>query len=106
MLWDETAGRWKGGLDGAEVNFKLVTDDNHPDYELLAGTGAGFPTYVVSFAVTAPAGGKAGFQVFRNGIKQIEGAGKNFTFSAPSTFTFTAGSEPAVADDVEFYGFG
>ncbi len=104
LLWDETAGRWKGGLDGAEENFVLPTDNSHPDYELIPGTGGA--VYVVSFTFTAPAGGKAAVQVFRNGIKQIEGALKNFTITAPSTVTFTAGSIPVALDDVEFYGFG
>ena len=117
LLWDEngtignntTALRWVGGVVGAEEAFategvSLV----QPDYELAVGTGAGLPTYVTGITVPTPAGGKAGVQIFVNGLKQIEGAGKAYTVGsyAPITVTFTAGNEPAVSDDVEFYGFG
>jgi len=109
--WDETAGRWKGGLAGSEVNFKLVSDDNHPDYELISGLGVGSFVYALSFTFSPPALGKAAIKVYRNGIKQVEDPSaapgtKAFFITAPSTVTFNAGSEPVLGDDVEFYGFG
>jgi len=116
-LWDDsgsiglntTALRWVGGVAGSEVAFAVEGSTvAQPNYELFVGTGAGLPTYVAAASVTAPAAGKAGIQVFVNGIKQIEGAAKAYTVGgyAPVTITFTAGNEPAVSDDVEIYSFG
>ena len=116
-LWDDagsiglntTALRWVGGIAGSEVAFAVENSTvAQPLYQLFVGTGAGLPTYVSTHTVPVPAGGSAGIQVFVNGIKQIEGASKNYTVGgyAPITITFTAGNEPAVSDDVEIYGFG
>ena len=87
-----------------KVDFTVNRNSFHPDYELVVGTG--LATYLTAFNFTAPVAGKVAVQVFVNGIKQVPGAAKAYTVTAPNTITFNAGSIPAVGDDVEFYGFG
>jgi hypothetical protein len=87
-----------------KVDFVVNRSTFHPDYALVAGTGVA--AYVLPFSFTVPAIGKVSLQVFVNGIKQVEGAAKGYTVTAPNIITFNAGSIPAVGDDVEFYGFG
>jgi len=85
-----------------------------PDYDLQVGTGdGGSPlttvNYTTSFTFTVPAGSPAitaTVMVFVNGIKQVEGATKAYTLTAPTTVTFNVGQAPATNDDVEFYDFG
>jgi len=112
IVWDDAiaGGRWTAGLDGTEevVALENVTAAQ-PLYERVEPLAV-VAVYSLTFGVPAPAVGSAGIQVFVNGIKQVEGATKAFTvdFSNPAqvVVTFNAGSEPAIADDVEFYGFG
>jgi hypothetical protein len=109
LIWDDALSQWKGGIDGAEIIFAHAgITVAQPDYELLVGTGLGFPTYVSVITVPAPIGTKRAVQVFVNGIKQIEGPAKGYTIGSfgPITITFTTGNEPLVGDDVEIYGFG
>ncbi|MGI0075954.1 MAG: hypothetical protein ACREAU_00930 [Nitrosopumilaceae archaeon] len=98
LLWDETNDRWMAGLVGSEQPLRV----GETNYELQAGTGGA--GYTTGFSFATPGVGKASLMVFVNGIKQVEGALKAYTISAPTTVTFTAGNEPAFADDVEFYG--
>lgn len=115
ILWDEFNKKWKAGLYNSSSginalnNIAIVNETPaQPYYEYVSGTGNA--TYPLPFAVPQPATGKAAIQVFVNGIKQIEGVSKTYTvdYSNPSqtVVVFNAGSEPAVGDDVEFYGFG
>ena len=106
ITWDHATSRWEAGLD---ISVQPVALENvtvaAPDYELKTGSGAA--AYVYTFSVAAPAAGKASLQIFVNGIKQIEGAGKAYTVNyGTNTVTFNAGSIPLLGDDVEFYGFG
>ena len=115
ILWDEFNQRWKAGLYNSststgtlnEVALENVTPAQ-PHYEYVSGTGNA--SYPLPFAVPQPATGKAAIQVFVNGIKQIEGISKAYTvdYTNPTqtVVVFNAGSEPAIGDDVEFYGFG
>ena len=109
IIWDDTAERWKAGLDTTEnvIALEGVTVAQ-PYYTLAVGNGGA--TFAAGWGVPAPASGSTGVQVFVNGIKQVEGAGKAYTVSyanpASTVITFEAGSEPVVAADVEFYGFG
>jgi hypothetical protein len=115
LTWNEANQRWEGGITGSETAFAVEGQTlNQPFYELLVGVG-GSPaqaTYAVGFDVPMPAAGAAGVQVFVNGIKQVEGAGKAFTTAygvgSPShvEITFTSGSEPTTSADIEVYGFG
>jgi len=90
---------------------------SQPYWELVqAPAQAGSPAlpqvvYNLGFGVPAPAAGKTGIQIFVNGIKGIEGAGKSYTVDysnpAQTVVTFTSiGAAPTINADVEFYGFG
>jgi hypothetical protein len=116
LTWNESTQRWEGGIVGSETAFAVESQTvAQPHYEIVTAP-AGSPAqavYDLGFDVPAPASGsRAALQVFVNGIKQIEGAGKAYTVSygvgspAHVQVTFNAGSEPAGGDDVEFYGFG
>ena len=118
IVWDDATTRWKAGLEGSE--FPIALDGIslfQPFYEAqVAGVGsppvgsppAGNAVYNLGFAVKTPVAGTAALQVFVNGIKQMEGAGKAFTanYTGNVIVTFEAGSEPTTGADVEFYGFG
>jgi len=114
LVWEELVadqGKWKAGIEGVEDTIALEgVTKAQPDYALVAGSGAA--AYTLSFVIPVPAAGKTGLQVFVNGIKQIEGAGKAYTVAyaagspAQTIVTFNAGSEPIALADVEFYGFG
>lgn len=116
ILWDETGGqRWKAGVydpTTGKSSIENIALENttvaQPYYDLQTASGAA--VYTLPFGVPAPIAGKTGIQVFVNGIKQIEGVGKAYTVDysnpAQTVVTFNAGSEPALGDDVEFYGFG
>ncbi len=114
VVWDDTAGRWKSGLEGTESTIALeAVTIAQPLYDIQTGNGSGSPAqaiYSLGFGVTAPASGRTGIQVFVNGIKQVEGATKAYTVvytnTSQTVVTFTSGSEPATGADVEFYGFG
>jgi hypothetical protein len=116
LTWNDTAQRWEGGIVGSETPFAVEQQTTmQPFYELVAGLGASpaVADYDLGFDVPAPVAGQAGIQVFVNGIKQVEGAGKAYTVqygfgaSPPHVrVTFEAGSEPVTGADVEFYGFG
>lgn len=100
LLWNEGNLRWEAeDALGVDLPLSRTGDMN---YELQAGTGGAI--YTTAFNFVTPAAGKASLMVFVNGLKQVEGAAKAYTITAPSTVTFTVGNEPAVADDVEFYG--
>ena len=111
LVWDDATTRWKSGLEGTEAvigleGISLV----QPFYEIQTSLG-GSPLggiYTLPFAVPSPAGGFAALQVFVNGIKQIEGAGKAYqaNYTGNVVVTFETGSEPTLGADVEFYGFG
>ena len=113
LIWDDANGYWSAGLVGSEA--EIVTKGEartQPFYELTTGIG-GSPgaAYELGFDVPMPIGATTAVQVFVNGIKQIEGAGKAYTVTYGGSpvavvVTFNAGSEPTVGADVEFYGFG
>ena len=113
LIWDDGNGYWTAGLAGSEA--EIVTKGEartQPFYELTTGIG-GSPgaAYELGFDVPMPIGATAAVQVFVNGIKQIEGAGKAYTVTYGGSpvaviVAFNAGSEPTVGADVEFYGFG
>ena len=111
IIWDNGTTRWKAGLDGAEDVIGLEgVSVVQPFYEIQTSLG-GSPlggVYTLGFTVPAPAGGFAALQVFVNGIKQIEGAGKAYqaNYTGNVIVTFEVGSEPTAGADVEFYGFG
>ncbi len=109
MTWHHTDSRWQAGLSGSVEHIALENVSvAQPEYEIIVGTGAAI--YNLGFGVSLPPAGRTGIQAFVNGIKQIEGATKayavNYTNPSSTTITFNVGSEPAVGDDVEFYGFG
>ena len=114
LVWNDAIQKWEGGIDGSETPFAIESATvAQPHYDLQ--TAAGSPanaSFIVGFDVPAPAAGKAALQVFVNGIKQIEGAGKAYTVTygvgSPLSVvvTFNSGSEPTAGADVEFYGFG
>ena len=111
IIWDDATTRWKAGLDGSEAvigleGISLV----QPFYEIQTSLG-GSPLggiYTLGFTLKTPVAGTTGLQVFVNGIKQIEGAGKAYqvNYTGPVVVTFESGSEPTAGADVEFYGFG
>jgi len=101
--------------DPQDAATKQYVDDSAAiPYDLQVGIGdGGSPLttvdYTTSFSFTLPAGSPATtatVMVFINGIKQVEGATKSYTITAPNTVTFNVGQTPAINDDVEFYGFG
>ncbi len=109
IIWDHATSKWQAGLDNVVENVALENVTvAQPEYELQAGTG--IAAYGLAFGVQAPTGIRTGIQVFVNGLKQIEGLGKTYTVDytnlASTVVTFNAGEEPALSDDVEFYGFG
>jgi len=69
-------------------------------------TGSAGDVFGTGFEFAATAGGKTFLQVYNNGVKQMEGATKNWVRTDASTITFTASGVPEVNDDIEFYGFG
>jgi len=103
LHWEETGSdatsHWEAGLVGSLLPISRVGDMN---YQLQSGTGGA--GYTTGFSFITPAAGKASLMVFVNGIKQVEGATKAYTITAPNSVTFTVGNEPALGDDVEFYG--
>ena len=122
LIWDDALLKWKGGLEGSEE--VLATEGSSVAQPLWiieqAPAQPGSPVlpkvvYSITWGgggqVPAPTAGKTGLQVFVNGVKQIEGAGKTYTvnYATPSvtvvTFTST-GAAPTIGADVEFYGFG
>lgn len=84
------------------LSIATTATEDHPDYNLFSALAAQ-TVFVTTFAWTAPSANKAAVSVFVNGIKQIEGATKDFT-AAPGIITFNAGL--IVNDDVEVYGYG
>lgn len=114
LTWNEANQRWEGGITGAETPFAVEQQTvAQPFYELITATGSPADSvYVVGFDVPVPAVGSAGVQVFVNGIKQVEGAGKSYTVAygigSPLhvEITFNGGSEPTAGADIEVYGFG
>jgi len=119
LIWDDGLLKWKGGLDGAEE--VLATEGSsvaQPFWELVqAPPASGSPAlpqlvYTLGFGVPTPVDVQhTGLQVFVNGVKQIEGAGKSYTvnYGNPSAaeVTFTSAlAAPTPTADVEFYGFG
>ena len=114
IVWDDATTRWEAGLVGAEDVIGLEgVSLVQPFYEIQTGIG-GSPAvalYSLGFTVPTPLVGPpatAALQVFVNGIKQIEGAGKAYTanYTGNVIVTFETGSEPTAGADVEFYGFG
>jgi len=75
---------------------------NTPEYEAAVATAAQtvFNTTLRTVANAAP---KSFLQVFVNGVKQMEGAGKQYTVTGTNQVTFNAGV--ALNSDVEFYGY-
>ncbi len=113
IVWDDATTRWKSGLEGTEDTIALEgVTVAQPFYELVSGLGASPPAanYNLGFGVPVPVGTTTGIQVFVNGIKQVEGAGKayqvSYAIATQTVVTFEAGSEPVTGADVEFYGFG
>jgi len=117
LIWDDSLENFKAGLDGSETELARVgLTPAQPAYDIQTGQG-GSPTTDLVYTLTgsewnipAPAANHAAIQIFVNGIKQTEGAGKAYTVAGYGTgtitITFNAGSEPAEGTDVEFYGFG
>jgi len=68
--------------------------------------GSAGDIFALGFDFAATSGGKTFLQVYNNGIKQMEGATKNWVRTDASTVTFNVSAVPAASDDVEFYGFG
>lgn len=75
---------------------------NTPDYEIATATAAQ-TVFNTTMKTVAAAGSKAYLQVFVNGVKQVEGAGKAFTVTGANQITFAVGITLGL--DVEFYGF-
>lgn len=75
---------------------------NAPDYETAVAT-ASQTVFNTTLRTVANAGGKAFLQVFVNGVKQMEGAGKAYTVTGTNQITFNTGLN--LNDDVEFYGY-
>lgn len=90
-LYFYSGSSWKSPLQSAA-----------PDYETAVATAAQ-TVFNTTLATTANASGKAYLQVFVNGLKQIEGAGKAYTVTGANQITFNAGL--ALNADVEFYAF-
>ena len=114
LVWNDATQRWEGGIDGSETPFAVeavTVAQPHYDIQTAAGSPAN-ASFIVGFDVPAPSAGKASLQVFVNGIKQIEGAGKAYTVTygvgspLAVVVAFNSGSEPTAGADVEFYGFG
>jgi hypothetical protein len=112
--WNDATERWEGGIDGNVTAF-AVEDQTvaQPDYfTFTAGGSPSNASYDLGVDVPEPVAGKAAIQVFVNGIKQMEGAGKAYTVDynagspAYTTINFNAGSEPTPGADVEIYAFG
>jgi hypothetical protein len=117
LIWDDALENFKAGIEGSETELARVgLTVAQPAYDIQTGAG-GSPTTDLVYTLTGaewniptPAANHAAIQIFVNGIKQTEGAGKAFTVAGYGTgtltVTFNAGSEPAAGTDVEFYGFG
>lgn len=72
------------------------------DYEAAVAT-ASQTVFNTTLPTVANGSGLAYLQVFRNGIKQQEGAGKHYTVTGANQITFNTGL--TLNDDVEFYAF-
>lgn len=118
LYWDESSQLWFAGTVGNVFpvsSAAALATVAQPEYELQAGLGVGSYVYNLGFGVLTPPTtgsppiGRTGLIVFVNGLKQVEGATKHYTvtqWNPTIVVTFNAGSEPALNDDVEFYGFG
>lgn len=111
MFYEESSDQWMAGVVGnADV---LITGTNfvaQPEYELQTAPASSplQSIYVFGFSLPVPVSGQTSHQVFVNGIKQREGAAKQYEVSDhdPFTVVFTNGNEPPSGADVEVYGFG
>lgn len=81
---------------------KSDLDAKRPNYQLIVATAA--QTVFNTSVATVANGGTASLQLFRNGVKLVEGASYGYTVTGANQVTTTSGM--SVGDVMEFYVFG
>ncbi len=107
VLWPDgtvppVVGMYLGVSALNTLQFYPLPVGSTPAYELQT-SGNSQVVFDTTLSTIANSGGFAKLQVFVNGVKQIEGASKNYQVTGPNQITFNSGLN--LNDDVEFYAF-
>jgi hypothetical protein len=107
VIWPDgtvspTPGMYLGVSALNTLQFYNLPVGSIPAYDSAVAT-ASQTVFNTAVSTVANSGGFAHLQVFVNGVKQMEGATKNYQVTGPNQITFNTGL--SLNDDVEFYAF-